>query len=749
MPRSWVFVLRTSVLLGAVVLAVRLAATDPAPSLAATAATDRPAGAAADDSKVVKLDEVTVTARREALLNSIDRKVYNVGKDILSASGSASDLLQNVPSINVDIDGNVSLRGSDNVLILINGRTSPMMGANRAAVLEQMPAESIERIEVITNPSAKYKPDGTAGIINLVLKKKHDPGFSGSFSANVGNDDRYNSNFSLSLNPGRYTVFGNFSFRHDERVRYTTDTYRRVDATTGAVTDTVDRTEEAARPLSRIVRAGFDYNLSERTKVGVTGNYNYRTFRRHAAEHIWTVDDAGAPVLDFDRSRYDPEYEKDLETTAQLQHAFAHEGRELNLEFKTSRHDEQEDNHYTNTYRTPVQPVTLDNMRITQKESGTELVAEYVHPLGGDAKIEMGYTREANRNDSAFHAESSDAATGQLAVDPNRTHDFHFDETVHAAYATYARTFGPLGFLGGVRVEQAFIGSRLVESGTVVPNDYFRLYPSLHLSYGLATAHELQLNYSHRVRRPEGEDLNPFPEYQDPTHLRRGNPHLRPEDIHSFEIGHQYKQGETSVVTTAYYRYLYNSMTDITREVTDPLSPTGRALETTKTNLSSSRSLGIEFAVNADLAKWVKVNLSTNTFFNTIDATDLGLGAKKSAVSWIGKLGATFRPAKDTLIQFYTNTTSSRLTPQGRKGSTYVANLGVRQEILQHRAALVLTVSDLFNSLQDRTFIDTPTLREEVGRRRSARIIYAGFVYEFGKQSKKQKDDGLKFDEGL
>ena len=698
--------------------------------------------------EVVKLDAMAVTARRDALLNSIDRKVYNVGKDVLSATGSASDLLQNVPSLTVDIDGNVSLRGSTDVLVLIDGRPSALMGTNRAAVLEQMPAESIERIEVITNPSAKYKPDGTAGIINLVLRKQHDPGFTGTFSANAGNADRANANLGLSFTPGKFTLAGNFAVRHDDRTRYTADSYRRTEDS-GAVTDTVDRIVERARPLSRIARTEIGYALTDRTKINLSGNYNYRTFHRTATEHLLTTDAAGATVLDYDRIRDDPEYEKELEATARLQHRFAQEGQELTLEFKTSQKDEQEDNHYTNTYRTPAQATSRDTMRLTQPERGTELVVEYVQPLAREAKLETGYTREASRTELDFFALHTDASTGLLVLDPARTHDFRFDETVHAAYATYANTWGRLGYLGGLRLEQAFIDSHLVNTGETVPNDYFRLYPSLHLAYQLTDTRELQLNYSHRVHRPEGEDMSPFPEYQDPTHLRRGNPHLLPEDIHSLELGHQYSSGNTSLVTTAYYRQLYNGMTDITREVADPLSPSGRALETTRTNLSTSRSLGLECAFNADLASWVSLNLSTNTFFNTIDASNLGLSDSQSAVSWIAKLGATFHPAKHSLVQFYTNYSSSKLTPQGRRGATIVSNLGIRQELWGRRAALVLTVSDLFNSLKESTTIDTPKLHEQITRRRSARIVYLGVVYKFGRPPKKAKDEGLKFDEGL
>jgi len=207
----------------------------------------------------VKMEKFEVNTRREALSNSIDRKVYNVGKDIQSATGSASGLLQNVPSVQVDIEGNVSLRGNDNVLILINGKPSTQMNAaNRAMALEQMSADSVEKIEVITNPSAKYKPDGTAGIINIALKKKREPGYSASVRANVGNDGRYNVGVNANYNPGKYNLYGSANVRQDNRPRFAQDNRTHLDAATHSVVSTTQATTEHMRPLSRVAQVGAD-----------------------------------------------------------------------------------------------------------------------------------------------------------------------------------------------------------------------------------------------------------------------------------------------------------------------------------------------------------------------------------------------------------------------------------------------------------------------------------------------------------
>ena len=691
----------------------------------------------------LNLDKFEVKAKQETFLNSIDRKVYNVGREIQSTSGSASDLLQNIPSVQVDIDGNVSLRGSDNVLILINGRTSTLMGRSRAEILQQLPADEIDKIEVITNPSAKYKPDGTAGIINIALKRKHSGGLSGTGTVTAGNDDRYNGGVSANYHPGASNLFGSASLRQDDRRRYARDTRTIVDPVTGAVTRADKITSEHLRPLTRLARVGVDYAPDDHDQLGFTGNYNRRTFDRRATDRNLFTDGGGPVTRDYDRSRFDPEYEQSLEFAGTWQHTFAAEGHELNLELHSSATDELESNHYTNLYRTPVQPGTADNKIFRNTEHSTEAIVEYVRPLGAGAKFEAGYTRSADRRDADFLSQDLNPATGQFVPNPGQTNRFIFDGTIHAFYATYARAFGRFGLLAGLRPELTYGKSRLVNTGAVIPNDYTRVYPSLHLSYKLTDRHEFQLNYSHRVHRPESEDLNPFPEYIDPFNLRSGNPRLKPEDIHSVEAGYSFRQEAATLTATVYHRYTYNAFTSITTDLGNAV------LLNTRTNLGVSRATGVELTANTELGSLFALNFSSNTFFNTIDASNLGFTGTKSDVSWLAKGGATLHLPRNTLLQLNANYVSTRLTAQGSRGPSFYANLGVRHDLWDKKAAVVLTVSDLFNSLKETTVIDTPLLQESIVRRRSSRIVYLGFVYNFGHPTKKPKDDPLKYDNSL
>lgn len=679
------------------------------------------------------LGDVSVTVQRSTFDNSIDRRTFNVGQDVMSKTGSVSELLQNVPSVQVDIDGNVSLRGSDNVMFLINGKPSSLMGTNRAAVLQQMPASSIEKIEVITNPSAKYKPDGTSGIINIVLKKDKSLGLNGQASVNAGNDNRYNGNFSINYNPGKLNLFGSYRIRQDERLRYSDDIRKHYISGADTINYTHITSRDLSRPISHILQVGIDYKINAHNSLGVTSNYNYRSLVRNSMSiNLWQSTDFSV-TKDYDRMRRDPEFEKDLEFSANYIHSFKKEGHELTLGYTPSFSYEREDNHYSNIYRIPVISPTYDNTLIKQGDNESQLSVEYVNPVSENIKIETGYILESRKNDMDFFGEYFDPGSGLWVEDIVKTNHFIYKENIHVLYGTYGQEIGKLGILGGIRAEQAFLDANQFTTDTNMKTRYFRIYPSLHFTYKLNDLNELQLNYSHRIRRPDGDEMNPFPEYADPYNLRMGNPHLKPADIHSVEFGYQYKKNSTTFLSTIYYRYTYNGMTDITRYINDTIKLTSRE------NLTKSGSAGLELVLSKTIGTIGNINLSTNTFYNRIDASNLGYSKSKSIITWSANLSAGINLSKSTVLQFTSSYFAENLTPQGRQLPSFVINSGFKQEFFNRKLVLIATVSDIFNSLRNGTIIDTPQLYEKIIRRRSARIIYAGITYTFGNQKKKKE----------
>lgn len=685
------------------------------------------------------LEEVSVIAQRSTFVNSIDRKTFNVGEDLMSNTGSVSELLKNVPSVQVDIEGNISLRGSSNVMFLINGKPSALMGANRAAVLDQIPANSIEKIEIITNPSAKYKPDGTSGIINLVLKKDKQLGLNGLASVNVGNENRYNGNVSLNYNPGRFNIFGSYSIRKDERTRYTDDHRVHYLPESDSVNYIHVVSTDLSRPLSHIVQFGGEYKINPVNTLGVTTSYNYRSFERKAKDkNLWQSGDLDTTRY-YDRSRIDPEFEKDLELNANFVHTFAKEGHELTVDYTTSISNEQEDNHYTNTYFIPVIRPSYDNTLIKQNENESQFSVEYSNPISEEKKFETGYLLEKSKSDMDFYGEYFDPDKAEWVKDTVKSNRFIYDQTIHVLYGTYEQELGNFGFLGGIRAEETLVKGDQVTTDTTIKSNYLRVYPSLHLSYRLTELHELQLNYSHRIRRPEGDEINPFPEWADPYNLRAGNPNLKPADIHSVEFGYQYKKKSTTFLSTLYYRYTYNGITDITGYINDTVKVT------TRENLTKSSSAGLELILSAMLGKYATLNLSTNAYYNTIEASSLGYGSNKSIISWSANMSLGMNLSKNSVLQVTSSYTGETITPQGKQLPSFVLNTGFKQDFFKRKLALIVTVSDVFNTMKSRTIVDTPELYETVTRRRSSRIIYAGFTYTFGNQKKKE----LEFDNKL
>ncbi len=688
------------------------------------------------------MEEVVVTTKKSLLNSSIDRKIYQVSQDIMAQSGSASDILKNIPSVEVDIEGGVSLRGSEDVMILINGRPSPMMGRTRAEALQQLPANSIDRIEVITNPSARYKPDGTSGIINIVLKKNTSLGWNGSVVANAGKGDRYNGAITLNYKPGKLNLFSNYSIRQDRRFRLNTSNRDYIDSSGQPGSYYAESSSSLARPVSNRVSLGGEYTLDDRNSIGLSGNYQYRQQVRNDISERTFYDKNQLLVNRFHRLRYDPEFESEKDAALFWQRNFSKEDHELRTELNISSSAEQEDNHFTNVYYFPIQPLAFDNTVVKEKDDQQQLNIDYTNPLSENAKINAGYDGSFNQVDLEFYGEHYDTAQKKFIKDLEKSNLFKYRESIHALYVTYERGFERFGYSAGIRAEQAFIDGTLVTKDSLINNRYFKFYPTLHLSYKLKNG-ELQLNYSKRVNRPDGDELNPFPEFRDPYHFQAGNPKLLPEIIHSVEFGYKWQHDNFSLVPSLYYRYKQNGFTSVTIPLNDSV------LLTTEQNLSNDQSAGLEMILSARAGNFFSANLSSNFFYNQIDAAELGFINKKTILSMSTNFNSTFTITKTTLLQLSSNYRSARLTPQGKSYGSFVLNAGLRQDLFKKKMSATLTVSDLFKTQRQRTELNIPGLQQLSTGKRDARIIFLGISYRFGQTPKKPTDEKLQFDDSL
>ncbi|WP_152620342.1 TonB-dependent receptor domain-containing protein [Pedobacter lusitanus] len=690
---------------------------------------------ALDNSKST-LKEVSINSKKAVYVNSIDKKVYHVDQDIMAKSGSASEVLQNVPLVQVDIDGNVSLRNSA-VTILINGKISPLMGKNAAAVLQQLPANSIERIEVITNPSAKYKPDGTGGIINIILKKDVKRGLNGTVTGNAGNRERYNAGTSLNYNTGKFNLFGSYSAKQDDRLRTTVNQRLQTDQVTHLQSTYSDFLTAKTRPFSQIASLGFDYTIDPKNSLGLSGNFYQRNLYKDDLTNKRVTSTSGNQV--YDRFRKNLEQEKSTSGAFYFEHGFSKEEHKIRLEVNLAHSPETEDNRYTNVFSVPAIADQKDNTLILQTADTRQITLSYENPLSEQIKLEAGYDGQFNTHDMDFSGEAFNQTTQQFIPDIQKTNHFIYNEHVQAVYGTYTQAFQKITMMLGLRGEYSAVNSGLITTGESIPNHYFKVYPTLHFSYKLRENKELQLNYSRRVRRPEADELNPFAEYADPTNIRVGNPRLLPEIINSVEAGYQWRKNGISLMPGIYYRYTMNRFTAITEALNDSV------LVTRQQNLANDRAFGADVVIGVNLQDKLVINFTPNIFYNEIDASNLGYSNKKSTVTWTANLNASYSLGLLTALQLNSTYKSARLTPQGRYLPSYVLNLGAKRDVLNKKGSVYLTVSDLFKTQRQEADLQGPYLVQHVKTVSNSRIFYLGFSYSFG-VVKKKKD--MQFDNG-
>jgi outer membrane receptor protein involved in Fe transport len=691
---------------------------------------------------IFALDEVVITSEKNIFKNTIDRKVYNINRDIMAKSSTASDILQNIPSVQVDIDGNVSLRGSPDVMVLINGKPSPLMGRSRADVLQQLPAGSIEKIEVITNPSARFTPEGTSGIINIVMKKGAASGANGNATGHFGSTGRHNESLDLNYNPGKVNLFGSYSYREDRRSRTGKDARGPASSSIPVRTYRADD-RFTMRPRVHIANLGMSYRPGPANSLELTGEYFSRRPRYTGISTILSGESNGVILQDYDRIETGTESESETGATATFQHNFPKEDHELRVEANAYYAPETERTHYADVYRIPAGPIQESNTLLRQDEDQGRLSVDYTNPLNGRSKLEAGYALDLSGQDIRSDADTFDPARLQLIPDTARIYRFKLDQAVHALYGTYQRSVGRINVLGGLRTEQAIVKSDLVSNAVQITNRYSGIYPTLHLAYNVSEGRQFQLNYSRRINRPESDELNPFPEYADPYNMEAGNPHLKPESIHSIELGFQ-RQGERfSFTPSIYYRYKRDGFTRVTQAVSDS------TFLRTVMNLASDQSAGFEPVLTVSLGGLLKANLNGNIFYDQIDASNIGYSSKKSVFSWSGTFNASISPVKTTMFQVSSNYRSARLTPQGDSRPSFVLNLGARQDLFREQISVTLAVSDLLKTQRQEMNLNVAGVNQHATYRRDSQIVFAGVTYHYGRAEKKAKgkDKSIQFEE--
>jgi len=689
----------------------------------AAAAASPPAAVKPEASPAPVVQEVVVTGERPAVEKKIDRTIYNLSRELQATAGSAADVLRNLPSVTVDLEGNPSLRGDDGVQILIDGREAPQFnGPNRGAALQQLGAENIDRIEVITNPPANFKRDGSAGIINIVTKRRAGAR-TATVQASVGSRGRYNLSTSQGAQIGKLNLRGTAGVRRDLRIR-DIDGRRRVrDPATGTVL--AERQLAAAAEderLSTSASLGADYDLTTVDRLGAEADFSRRDADFEIVEQNLVLGTNGAVNNQFERSRISREHERNSSVLLRYHHAGENDGDGLTVTAQSSEYFEHTPPHLTNRYVVPPQAPTIQRQVFDEYELLQEFSVEYLSSLSGDGKFISGYDVERTQ-DHFDYSQTIPVDIGEIGPpDPDFTNQLRFEQTIHALYGSYEHPLGHWTALAGLRLEQTDLLVRQVTSAERSSQDYFRVFPTLHLSDKLDDQQTLSFSYGKRLVRPFAQDLDPNRLEPDAFTIRQGNPRLEPIEIDSLEAGWSYDEGHTSLSTTLYARRRRNDLAYLST----PISPT--VVLITPANVGESTSGGVELAASGRVIPQLDFKLSGNLFYNQIDAGNLGFAGKRSTFAYQAKAAVNWRATPRDTLQINLGSTGKRLTPQGyARGSTAV-DLGFRHQF-RPDFSITATVSDVFAKRRFETNLATPALSETTRVRFPGRVAYLGVTW--------------------
>lgn len=681
---------------------------------------------------------VVVQARRPAVQTLLDRKVYSVTQDLQSTNGTAADVLNNIPSVTVDADGAITLRGDPNVTILVDGKPSAQFsGPAQALSLQQFPAADIDHIEVLTNPPAQYKAEGSAGVINIVTRKRRKSGFSGAMHASLGDKRRFVLGADGAYNNGPLRLSGGIGLRQDAKERLVTSDRTADDPDTGAPLRTVQSIDERFRRLIPSINAGVSYDLTPTQTIDASISQRELAGIRYFIQH--DVENPPGQPVDSISNRHSDGYEWDDTDSKSISFEQKLWRPQETLKFTLARsaYRERERYAYTNTYPLPAADPTYDDLHLSLDLIKTEFSADYDLPLPHDRELRLGLDFEHDHDNFDDTGDDRASVSGPPIANPAIDNHFRYRQQIDAAYGDYQTRLGEWRLDAGLRLEAARITTLQIVGEVPGGRDEFGAYPSLHLDRSLGESGKLLVGMSRRITRPDPESLNPWADTQDTHNLRAGNPQLLPQDTWSYEFGYQH-DGRLTLGATAYYRFDRNSFT----EVVEPVS--ADVVLTTKANLPKRRSAGLEMTASGRIGPRLRYSLSGNLFYAQIDATELGAGAGLAGATGLdGKASLDYRLSGAGSAQLQFSRTDRRLTPQGYLAPVNQVNLGYRHDFPSN-LSLVITVSDLFNGQRAIRHLTTPVLSDVYERYQYGRIAYVGFVYSFG--GPKKAKQGFDYD---
>jgi len=688
------------------------------------------------------LDEVEVRAEKSETQFSLDKKVFNVGKDLANRGGSAENILDNVPSVAVDVDGVVTLRGSEGVRILIDGKPSGLAGSGSGSVLKSLPANVIDQVEVITNPSARYEAEGSSGIINIILKKDKRSGFNGALDGSVGLPEQYGVGANLNYRKGNLNWFLNYSInKRTGPGGGSTYQERYFD---NAPTAILDQTRDINRSgINNSVRFGLDYFFSD--KEYITGAFS---LRKGDDDNLTTVTfndyEGDLTNLISNSIRTDNEKEEETDMNYNLSYRKEFESRDHRLDVSFQYRDDTEGESsifFEEIFNTVGADDNL-NQRSANNE-GQEIAifqVDYKKPLKGkDHKFEAGLRSGLRTIKNSYEVEQ--LVDSQWESIASLTNDFNYNEDIHAGYVQYGKRYGAFSMQLGLRGEYADISTELIQTSEGNERENFRLFPSVFTTYELSEGNALQLSYSSRIRRPRFRSLNPFFTFSDNRNFFTGNPQLTPEFSDSYEVGYLRIWDKATINASIFYRHTTDKIERLL-EVRDD----GTTLRQPQ-NLAIEDNIGLDLNFSYDGIKNLRVSGNANFFNNKVDGTAIAPQLTTDAFTWQGRSTMRYSFWKDADLQVRVNYRGRRQSTQGERDPITSIDIGFSKDVFKKNGTLTLSVRDLLNARRYSGIVDEADFYQESDFQWRARSASLNFTYRIN-QKKSRRGGGQRGGQG-
>ena len=689
------------------------------------------------------LEEVEVTAERSETQFALDKRIFNVGKDLANRGGTAEDILDNVPSVTVDIEGNVSLRGSGGVKILIDGRPSGLAGADNVNGLRSIPANMIEKVEVITNPSARYEAEGMAGILNIVLKKEKGSGFNGSFDVNAGYPEQAGAGANVNYRKGKVNWFANYGLRYRESPG--NGKYFQTQERGGDLFIQEQKRDRNRTGLSNSIRFGIDYLPTE--KQTLTGAFLYRSsdednFSSITYEDFLNTEDNH--VRTTLRTDDEQEEESNLEYSVNYTREFSSRNHKLDALVQYRDNKEIEISDFLEEVTFSEMPNSIAD--IVQKSVNDEVQKNWLFQLdftkpfeGKNHKLELGIRANLREIGNDYLVEQlEDGSFKSLA---GLSNNFKYDEDVTALYAIYGRGIGKASIQAGLRAENSDVVTALLQTNEINDRHYFNLFPSLHLSYELNNGNAIQISYSQRIRRPRFWDLNPFFTFSDSRNTYSGNPNLNPMFTDSYEVGN-IKYWDKGTISGSFF---YRHSTDVIERILEfrPDGTTNRIPQ----NLSTRNDYGLELTIQYSGVDWLRLDGNANFFRSETNGVNIGDGFTAETYTWFSRMTSRITFWDDSDLQLRFNYRAPRTTTQGKRKASSSVDIGWSKDLAKN-STLTLSVRDLFNQRRYAgETIGDGFYRVDEFRYRS-RSVNVAFNYRINQKKKRQRQGGGNYEGG-